>query len=821
MATPLTRAAEYRQWPRPGLIGVLLAGDVLSCDALLEMAITSGMHPDAELFYSDESRISPVSGKSEVFFKPQWSPDLLTATNYIGRFWCTLPGVLSRARVTTGDWLRFGDYDLVLRCTEAADAIIRIPKLLCERGRAHLDEVAQEKVALARALERRGLSATTEAGIRPGYYRLRREVKRSPRVSIIIPTRASGGLIKPCLESLRALTAYSNFEIICVENIPASDAKWKEWVRANADRVIAISEPFNWSRFNNLGAAEASGEFLLFLNDDTEIIEPEWLDALLEHAERQEVGVVGARLLYPDRTLQHAGIVWTPKGGRHGFRHLAESDPGYFALARTERNVIAVTGACLLTRRDEFSALGGFDESHTIVNNDVDFCLRMHERGKLVVYTPYAALIHRELGSRGHLDDVFDAEAFERRWGRLLRSGDPFYHPSLNRDAEDFSYDPEPLDRVFSGHPLFEAAQIRRILAVKLDHIGDFIAALPALRRLRELFPGAELYLLAAPASAALAAAMPVLSGIIEFEYFFPRSDLPARELSPTEIAALRVRLAPYQFDLAIDLRKAPETRWLLPLTGATWLAGYDRDGHFPWLDIVLEWELDPVHKAKHSSISDDLLRLVDAVAIAARPNQQVLPRPDPSNAPGAVKEIGATSDRHLICVHPGVGSRTRQWPVEYFAALIDMLVATHDADIVLIGAGDEAEIAEAVMAKVQRQEALQSLVGKLSLRELPALLGRAALFIGNNSGPHHLAAALGVPTVGIHSGAVDAREWGPQGPHAVAIRRNMSCSPCYLAHAADCPRALACLTELRPEEVYEVCRRLLVINPPGVAPAH
>lgn len=168
---------------------------------------------------------------------------------------------------------------------------------------------------------------------------------------------------------------------------------------------------------------------------------------------------------------------------------------------------------------------------------------------------------------------------------------------------------------------------------------------------------------------------------------------------------------------------------------------------------------------------------------------------------------------RKQICIHPGVGAPTRQWPPAYFAALIDLLLGNFDVEIVLIGSADEAAVANEIIASVARPEAVSSLAGKVALGQLTELLVSTTLFIGNNSGPHHLAAALGVPTIGIHSGAVDAREWGPVGPNAVAVRRDMVCSPCYLADAAACPRGLACLIEVMPVEVYEICKHLLAIG--------
>ena len=184
--------------------------------------------------------------------------------------------------------------------------------------------------------------------------------------------------------SLRERTAYRNFEIVCIDNIPDSQVAWKIWLQQNADRVVPMPEAFNWSHFNNRGVAAASGEYLLFLNDDIEVTQADWLDALLEHAQRPEVAVVGPQLLYPDGKVQHAGMFLATRGtARHAFRFAAGDEPGYFGLALTQRNVIAVTGACMLMRRGVYQALGGFEEAHEIINNDLDFCLRAHLAGQV------------------------------------------------------------------------------------------------------------------------------------------------------------------------------------------------------------------------------------------------------------------------------------------------------------------------------------------------------------------------------------------------------------------------------------------------------
>ena len=278
---------------------------------------------------------------------------------------------------------------------------------------------------------------------------------------------------------------------------------------------------------------------MLFLNDDIEVQQEDWLDALLEHAQRPEVGVVGPQLIYPDRKVQHAGIFLTTLGaGRHSFRFLAEDDPGYFGLALTQRNVAAVTGACMLMRRDVFERIGRFDEAHEVVNNDVDCCLRSWQAGLSVVYTPHAQLVHHELASRADMKDVFDAGHFAKQWRTFYAAGDPFFSPRLTKFADEYRPDTEPARLICASRPLFRKDAIERILAVKLDHIGDLITALPALRRLRMHFPAARIHLLGSGAARAFLAGEDCVDELIEFEFFHARSGLGQKVLTAEDLPA-------------------------------------------------------------------------------------------------------------------------------------------------------------------------------------------------------------------------------------------------------------------------------------------
>ncbi|MFO1026580.1 MAG: glycosyltransferase family 9 protein [Acetobacteraceae bacterium] len=796
----------------PEFYGLLSAGDELGVDALLEVAAAAAMDRSATLLYSDEVRTSPASQELEPFFKPDYTPDLLLSMNYIGRPWFAAGTLLAATGATPTMLAKSGEYDLVLRCAEQAQSVHHLPKLLCQRNTAELDTPAQEAAALSAAMARRAIAATVSAGSVAGTWRVRRTTPAKGKVSVIIPTCAAHGYIETCIKTFREKTRYTNYELIVVDNIPEKQLAWKVWVMQNADKVVDMPDAFNWSIFNNRAAAVADGEYLLFLNDDIEITQEDWLDVMLEHAQRPEVGLTGPRLLYPDGKVQHAGMFLAANGiGRHAFRFAAPDEPGYFGLAQTQRNVMAVTGACMLVRRDLFERLGGFDEQHQIVNNDLDFCLRVHKAGLLTVYTPYATLTHHELASRAGLKDVFNSAHFDTSWKTTFALGDPYFSPRLSRHSDDVRPDDEAVQWVTPGAPLFRAEDIKRILVVKLDHIGDFVTALPAIRRLKQSFPQARITVLAGPASRAFVPLESCIDEFIPFAFFYARSQLGERKLEREDFLALQEQLKPHRFDLAVDLRKHPSTRDVLKFTGARYLAGYDYQGQFPYLDIALDWDGDRRLQRKRSHVIDDLIALVDAIHHATEPDRVLMqPRPAPMPRDNLPEEVQALFVRPVVAIHPGAGNITKQWPTEHFSALIDLLVERDGVNVLLIGGPDEVEVVNDLLKRTQHPQALASMAGKAPLADLPSLLLNCVLYIGNDSGPKHIAAAVGLPTIGIHSGVVDPVEWGPLGPNALALRRNMTCSPCYLANAADCTRGLACLRHLDVSEVYDAAVTLL-----------
>jgi ADP-heptose:LPS heptosyltransferase/GT2 family glycosyltransferase len=811
-------AANRPLWPDDSggwadLLCVLRVGDRFGADAFMEFAIESALS-GAEFVYADERCFDAARESVRPFFKPGWSPDLLLSTNYIGRAWCCTRGLAQRTRFSARALEQRGEYDAVLVMTQAARGIAHLPLSLAERVGRRIEPAAREQDALRRAAKRRGIEATVVPGQAPASWRLQRTVAADQLVSIIIPTCGARGLIRTAITTLRAVTVYRNCEIVVLDGIGSDQPDLKAWVTASADRILPIQGAFNWSAANNLGARAARGALLLFLNDDVECRDPDWLAALVEHAQRPEVGAVGPQLQYPDGKVQHAGMFLRGGEGIHAFRFAAADDPGPFGLALTQRDVTAVTGACMMVRREVFESLGGFDEAHCVIKNDLDFCLRLGAAGKRVIYTPHAQLIHHEMASRAALADSFDAPRFDGAWALNSLRGDGFTSPNLLAESDDFAADAEPVQILQPRKPMLDRESVRHILVVKLDHIGDFVAAIPAIKRLRIGFPHARISLLGSSAAVALARLVPEIDELIPFDFFSTKSASGRRTIDDEEIAALVGDLRKRQIDLAVDLRIHPDTRHMLRYAGATWYAGYDHGGRFPWLDITLEWEGDLRLAAKRTHLSESLLRLAAAIDAAARAVAMPLKLTRaPELMPRLLRAASAPAGfgaRRLVCIHPGAGTSLKQWPVAAFAGLIRLLLAAHDVSILLIGSADETRLAADLAAAVGRPDRLVCVAGMVDLADLPSVLSGCALFVGNDSGPKHIAGALGVPTVGVHAHHVDAAEWSALGPRAVAVQRRMNCGPCYLADENDCPRGVACLRAITPAQVYRACRLLL-----------
>jgi glycosyltransferase involved in cell wall biosynthesis len=438
--------------------------DELAPHALYCIAAEIAGHSDVQLLYTDEDKLDEQGGRFHPHFKPDWNPDLLCGQNYLSHL-----AVYRTALLRALGGLREGfegsqDWDLALRATERipAAAIRHIPRVLyhwrANEGSTalHLGEKRYANEAARRTLmehfARRGIAAEVRPTIGQHWQVTYPLPRPRPLVSVIIPTRNGAELLKVCLASLFARTNYAPYEILLINNRsddPAALALLAEAAREEGVRVLDFDGPFNYSAINNFAVGHARGDVLCLLNNDIEVREPLWLDELVSHAVRPEIGAVGARLLYPDSRLQHAGVI-TGLGGvaGHAFKHFAAQEPGTPQFRpHLIQNLSVVTAACLAIRRELYLAVGGFDAEHLpIAFNDVDFCLKVEALGYRNLYTPFAELIHHESASRGREDSPekirrFQGEiaAIKRRWGDRLQH-DPAYNPNLTLDSEDFAF---------------------------------------------------------------------------------------------------------------------------------------------------------------------------------------------------------------------------------------------------------------------------------------------------------------------------------------------------------------------------------------------
>ncbi len=422
----------------------LESGETLTNHALGQFSkVVGDLKPD--ICYSDNDIVRPDGLHCEPNFKPDWSPDYMLSKNYVGGFYLcrkTIDSVkiiaaeVNRARPA---WR----YSLFIRLSGKEKKIHHIPHVLWSssgRETRDMESLNDEADVIGESLSARGEDIrVTDVG---KYIRkIERNITNEPKVTIIIPTTGNIKLLKPCVTSLLDITGYKNYELIFLNNGRGRNPDGIAFLKEKGIKVYNCDIPFNWSRLNNIGASKTSGELLLFLNDDIEVINGEWLEELVSNAIRPEIGAVGAMLLYPNQTIQHAGIFLVDHGGgaRHYFHHANPENSIYQDLHLCTREVSSVTGACLMMRRDVFNEVGGFDEELGIVGNDVDMCLRIMKSGYRNIWTPHCKLIHHESISRKEVSVFDDEKRMWKRWENIFLKGDPFYNPNLSKTRSDCS----------------------------------------------------------------------------------------------------------------------------------------------------------------------------------------------------------------------------------------------------------------------------------------------------------------------------------------------------------------------------------------------
>lgn len=436
--------------------------DVLHMSALFEM-VKAVNKQNADFVYTDEMTFQgKLSNCITLHYKPDFSLENLRANNYICHFSMFKRTLLDKSGMFNNEFDGSQDHDMILRLTEQAEKIVHIPEILYF-WRSHPGSVASDinskvyaieagKRAVLAHLKRYGVSAEVESSRAfPTIFRIKYELIRKPLVSIIIPNKDSSDILKRCIDSILNKSTYTNYEIIIVENNSNTNSifSYYELLKKNEKiKVVTYTGKFNYSSINNYAAQFASGEQLLFLNNDIEVIEPQWIEELLMYSQRSDVGAVGAKLYFPNNTIQHAGIIiGIGRDGVAGHSHynVPKENLGYMGKLYYARNVSAVTAACMMVKKSLFDQINGFDVDFKVAFNDVDFCLRLMEKGFHNIFNPYCEMYHYESASRGYEDTPKKSKRFEEevkkfknKWKDFLKKGDPYYNKSFNGEQQNF-----------------------------------------------------------------------------------------------------------------------------------------------------------------------------------------------------------------------------------------------------------------------------------------------------------------------------------------------------------------------------------------------
>ena len=455
---------EALEMARGEFVGLLDHDDLLAPQALFRIAEALTADPQADAVYTDEDKVTTdISEHFQPHFKPDFNLDLLRSNNYITHFFVVRTRLAREAGGFRREFDGAQDYDFIFRCTEEAKKVLHVPEVLYH-WRTHKASTADNpaskmyafeagKRAIEAHLARCGQEGTVSLRKDLGFYRVEYPVQGEPLVSILIPNRDQKETLEKCLNSIWEKSTYNNYEILIVENNSSSPEifdYYREIEKRPGVRILTWKEGFNYSAINNFGEKSAAGDYLLFLNNDVEVINPRWIEELLGNCQRKEVGIVGAKLYYPDDTIQHAGTVIGIGGiAGHAFLNMPRSRTGYLHKASLQMDLSAVTAACMMMKRQVFKQLGGFEERLSVAFNDVDLCLRTVQAGYLVVYNPEVELYHYESKSRGAEDSEEKVRRFQEeiefmrcRWMDLLKKGDPYYNRNLTLSKWNYSLRP-------------------------------------------------------------------------------------------------------------------------------------------------------------------------------------------------------------------------------------------------------------------------------------------------------------------------------------------------------------------------------------------
>ncbi len=447
-------------------VGLLDHDDLLAPNALYEVVKAINETKDVDVVYTDEDKVTAdLSEHFQPHFKPDFNLDLLRSNNYICHFFVVRRSILAQTGGFRKEFDGAQDHDLIFRCTEQAREIAHVPEILYH-WRTHRESTADNpaskmyaydagKRAIEAHLARMQVQGTVSHTPDYGFFRVKYPVQGSPLVSVIIPNKDETETLRSCIRSLKENTTYKNFEILIIENNSTTKeifSYYKELSQEENIRIFNWKKEFNYSAINNFGARKARGEYLLFLNNDIQVITPDWMEEMLGVCQREEVGAAGVKLIYPDNTIQHAGCVIGIGGiAGHMFVDMPAERSGYLHKASLLQDMSAVTAACMMIKRSVFQKVKGFTEELAVAFNDVDLCLKVRREGYLIVYDPYARLYHMESKTRGAEDSEAKMRRFQTEieymrchWLDILKKGDPYYNKNLSLTKWNYSLKPLP-----------------------------------------------------------------------------------------------------------------------------------------------------------------------------------------------------------------------------------------------------------------------------------------------------------------------------------------------------------------------------------------
>jgi len=442
--TFISKTSDIQKNVNGDFVCVLEPGNELTNNAFFKTCEFLNKNTDSEIIYTDSDNLDKDGNRINPFFKPDWSPYLFFSINYLGPLCFIRKEIFNKLPLDkiSGSTLH---YETILKATEISKKIKHVSLPLCSvQQKPFSNQFLEKKKILSNYFEQKKINATVDNNTDLGTFNIKFNFENNPLVSIIIPTKDNRKILKRCIQSIQKYTSYKNFEIIIIDN-NSTDPRTKSYYQSLSCMVLDYKDSFNFSKMNNYAVKHAKGDFLLFLNDDTKVLEPDWLQEMIGVCSQNDVGAVGAKLVYSDNTIQHAGIVILETGaGFHPFQQLLQDSNRYFNFINVMRDCSAVTGACLMTKKEIFTKVNGFDDDFDLYYGDADLCLRIIDSGYHVVYTPFAKLLHEGSHSiKTSLSSLalqqvahFAVEnhfQFIKKWP-LVKDGDQFYNKNLSWD---------------------------------------------------------------------------------------------------------------------------------------------------------------------------------------------------------------------------------------------------------------------------------------------------------------------------------------------------------------------------------------------------